>query len=569
MRRWVCRWKLFRRFCQSRSFKKQPGPQLGKAMVRVIFGGTFLEVPPYTYVVLLFFSSRKQCGFKANKMLQKYHSGRGKAVSPLRMGVVGVRFSSNSRQEAALLRVVVFTIFKQLYGGTTMKKLLMCSAAIALGLAVAAPAKADGIKLDLAGHFKGYLTWLSQDTIPGTNERHFDILRETEIHFTGETTLDNGLTVGVHHEADIDNQTANTTTTTTTDSAGDTTTTINRPGADFFVTEESYAYFSGAWGRVNFGKEDGANYLLQVAAPSADENFDGLRQYINPLNNQNIGNRLYAIAAAFAPVTGQVGGMGARGFINTGKLDYSNDASGYSNKLTYLTPVFSGFQAGVSYTPTSGGVQIGGSPSGTDGSKAFGVSLSNDGLNHDVYGSAWEGAVRYEGKWQELGLNLGGGYSHVGLQQSFDGPVGPGFIPGGLGSNVDAFNQWNLGAALTCQQFGLGVVYTKDNGGLNTDGENKTWVVGVDYTTGPFKIGGSYLNNHEELGEIATGAGANVSTDIGTLDTNRWAGGVVYTYGPGMTFRGSAGWGRSNIPDNLGGGDVKATDILLGTQINF
>ena len=45
-----------------------------------------------------------------------------------------------------------------------MKKLLMCSAAIALGLAVAAPAKADGIKLDLAGHFKGYVTWINQDT---------------------------------------------------------------------------------------------------------------------------------------------------------------------------------------------------------------------------------------------------------------------------------------------------------------------------------------------------------------------------------------------------------------------
>ena len=87
-----------------------------------------------------------------------------------------------------------------------MKKLLMCSAACVLGLAVAGPAKADGIKLDLAGHFKGYVTWESQDTAPGTNEQHVDILRETEIHFTGETTLDNGLTVGVHHEADIDNE---------------------------------------------------------------------------------------------------------------------------------------------------------------------------------------------------------------------------------------------------------------------------------------------------------------------------------------------------------------------------
>src|SRR3982750_4690093 len=122
-----------------------------------------------------------------------------------------------------------------------MKKLLMCSAAVALGLAVAAPAKADGIKLDLAGHFKGYVGWINQDTEEGgADERHFDILRETEIHFTGETTLDNGLTVGVHHEADIDSE----------DFLG----TNAVGGGDLFATEESYAYFSGAWGRVNFGK---------------------------------------------------------------------------------------------------------------------------------------------------------------------------------------------------------------------------------------------------------------------------------------------------------------------------
>ena len=46
--------------------------------------------------------------------------------------------------------------------------------------------------------------------------------------------------------------------------------------------------------------------------------------------------------------------MGNRGFINTGKLDYANDATGYSNKITYLTPVWSGFQAGGSYTPAHG-----------------------------------------------------------------------------------------------------------------------------------------------------------------------------------------------------------------------
>lgn len=442
-----------------------------------------------------------------------------------------------------------------------MKKLLMCSAAVALGLAVAAPAKADGIKLDLAGHFKGYVTWLSQDTVTdgvgSLNERHFDILRETEIHFTGETTLDNGLTVGVHHEADIDNQDGN--------------------GSDFFATEESYAYFSGAWGRVNFGKEDGANYLLQVATPSADENYDGLRQYINPENINmtglaNLGGGgILNIGTPFVNSgTGRVGGMGSRGFVNTGKLDYANDSTGYSNKITYLTPVWSGFQGGVSYTPSTD-VELGGSPG--DGSRAFGVHQKSNtilGNNSDTYGDAWEGALRYEGKWQEVGVTLGGGYTHVALQQSITGQA-PG-AGGTLGSNVDDFNQWNLGGALTWQQFGLGVAYTHDNGGLHDNGDNRTWVVGLDYTTGPFKLGASYLNNHEDLGQ-QNAVGTTV-IDNGTLDTTRWAAGVVYTYGPGMTFRGSVGWVRSDLPDEQGpfdpnGDHFDATDVLLGTQINF
>src|ERR1035437_7681590 len=480
MRRLI--WKFFRG--QIRSSKKKPRPRVLGRGLGSFWRNLFRSSAYYLRGFALLFK-QKICCLKAKQMLQKYHSGREKAWLPPRMGVVGVRFSSNSRQEAALLRVVVFTIFKQLYGGTTMKKLLMCSADIALGLAVAAPAKADGIKLDLAGHFKGYVTWLSQDTIPGTNERHFDILRETEIHFTGETTLDNGLTVGVHHEADIDQQKQD----------------WAAPASfDTFLTEESYAYFSGAWGRVNFGKEDGANYLLQVAAPSADENFDGLRQYINPFNGGLTGVGGANIGGGVTG-TGQIGGLGGRGYINTGKLDYSNDASGYSNKLTYLTPVWSGFQAGLSYTPTSGGVQIGGSNGA--GSKAFGVSSITGNANLDAYGDAWEGALRYEGKWQEVGINLGGGYTHVALQQSRTNPI----LAGPSNDNVDAFTQWNLGADVTWQQFGLGVIYTRDNGGLNDNGDNRTWVVGLDWTTGPFKIGGSYLNNHEDLGQQAS-AGA-------------------------------------------------------------
>ena len=72
------------------------------------------------------------------------------------------------------------------------------------------------------------------------------------------------------------------------------------------------------------------------------------------------------------------GGVGlglGRGYFNTGKLDYANDATGFNNKITYLTPVWSGFQAGGSYTPSTsnGGLAVGGMPGANETSKAFGV----------------------------------------------------------------------------------------------------------------------------------------------------------------------------------------------------
>ena len=75
------------------------------------------------------------------------------------------------------------------------------------------------------------MSWIDQDEDvdlggdAGAEEtRSLDILRETEMHFSGETTLDNGLTVGIHIEADLD-----------ADSSTD---------FDEFYAEETYAYFS-------------------------------------------------------------------------------------------------------------------------------------------------------------------------------------------------------------------------------------------------------------------------------------------------------------------------------------
>ncbi|MCC7305363.1 MAG: porin [Alphaproteobacteria bacterium] len=400
-----------------------------------------------------------------------------------------------------------------------MKKLL-CTAALC-GLAISAsPAHAaDGLKLDLGGYFKGYGMYTDQDddngAVAGAGEsRELDIIRNTEVHFGGETTLDNGLTVGVHLETEAD---------------GD--------SADGFEVQESYAYFSGNWGRVNFGAEDGAAYLLQVEAPSADDNLDGIRQFVNPVNY-----------GATDPAGGSAGISGIAVEGGDG-IDYDQDVSSYADKLTYLSPIWNGFQAGVSYTPDL-----------ADASAEDALNLDDV---DDALGSVWELGARYEGQFNNVGVIVGGGYTHADLEESL--------VQAGGDSFSDDRTAWNVGVDLDIGPFGIGTAYMEDDYGddplsaTTEQQEETTWVVGVDYTTGPFKLGASYLDQ-EGTNNIAGRLG-----DDG-IGTERWTGGVVYTYGPGMTFRGSVSYiEHDNVPGRTVATDdeVDATSVLLGTQINF
>jgi len=402
-----------------------------------------------------------------------------------------------------------------------MKKLLLTTAIVGAVAFTAAPAKAD-IQLGLGGHFKGYLSWVDQDEAAGVSTRDFDMVRDTEIHFTGETTLDNGLTVGFHAEELAD-------------------------GGEF-ATQESYAYFAGNWGRVNFGAEDGAAYLLQVAAPSADSNYDGIRQYVNGVNYAGAPG-----AAGTNTIQGVLGGAGTFSpALTTGRVfDYDNVSAGnnYADKITYITPVFSGFQAAASYTPDVG--------AGVAGNTGYAGSIGNrlDDVA-GVFGNAYEVAARYEGQFNAARITLGGGYVVTELEAN------P--LAATVTTVTDDVQAWNLGANVGFGPFNVGGAYLKSNNGdyrqgaagTRTDSDSDTYVVGADYTTGPFVLGVSYYNQSQERGAL------------GDLDTDRYAGGVTYTYGPGMSFRGSVAH-TSNDLNTAGVADFDATTVLLGTQINF
>jgi hypothetical protein len=411
-----------------------------------------------------------------------------------------------------------------------MKKVLLAGTAL-LGLAaVSAPAQAE-INLDLGGYFRGYGVFADSDEVgtAGASDdlRQFDFRRDAEVHFTGEAVADNGLTVGVHAEVALGGNSS-----VFNDGNGD-----GAIDAGETITEgeslvdEVYMYLSGNWGRVNFGSEDGAAYLLQVGAPSADSNVDGLRTQIQAINTE-----LFTDALA--------GGVFNAG--GTFTLDYDNADFENTDRLTYLTPKWNGFQAGVSYAPEVGQNRI--------GNNTAGMEFEDDaGQFEDL----WEIGARYDGEFEGFGVSVGGGYAHA----SAEGTVGVGGLAAGdLGS--DDLETWNAGLNVSFQAFSVGAAYLDTNngaGGVGIDADTDTWVVGAAWDNGPYHLGATWMDAEAE--EDVFGSNGDAELDRLTL-------GGAYTYGPGMSFRGAVAFGSGE--ETVGADtDEDFTQVTVGTDIQF
>lgn len=364
-----------------------------------------------------------------------------------------------------------------------MKKLYAVVSALALMAAVApasaARAEEQALQLGISGYIAAYLVHTDEDEPGGVEYRKLDLRKTTEVDLTGEVALENGVTAGAEIAM------------------------LNDRNDDSEV-DRSMLYVSGAYGRVNVGEEDGAAALMQVTAPSADEEFDGV--------SPDFGT--------FQAATG-------------GTIEYAQDDSGSTNKLTYITPQFNGLQAGVSYTPSPSEGDL----DGTDASAAansVGTDLED----------AYEVAVRYEGTFDAVSLAAGGGYSHASQEDEAAGE--------------DDLETWNLGANFGWNDFLMGVSYLTTNNATANDGDIDTIVAGVSYAFDAYTIGLSYLNQKTENG-------------AGTPDAeiDRWTAGGTYEWGPGMTFRANV---QHQSAEDVGGvatADSDATAIAAGTMVNF
>jgi len=211
-----------------------------------------------------------------------------------------------------------------------MKHVLMgTTALVAAGLVVGQAQAADPIKLTLGGFYgtaAGFeIGGNEANGAPSSNRQAGAFKQNVEVYFNGSTTLDNGLTAGVHIELEAN----------------------NTPGR---TEDEIFAYFKGGFGEFRFGDTGGALGKSCVVDPGAITNNFGL---ISPNNSfSNVGRN-----AAM--------GLGSMGTCE----DHGN-----ATKAVYFSPVFSGFQGVISYAPSgAAGVGGGSGPGGRTGGPGTGT----------------------------------------------------------------------------------------------------------------------------------------------------------------------------------------------------
>jgi predicted porin len=423
-------------------------------------------------------------------------------------------FSATAR--AATARWRSRRIERYLLAGSAVAALFAAEPAAAQTNSAAGP-----IRLGLGGYFSFYAVsgWQNDGPgHPGANRHNFDIKREAEIWFTGQTKLDNGLIIGVDVQLEAESCTDQ--------------------------IDESYIWFQGNWGRLVLGSENSAAYLLPVGPPTADNRFD----------SQDPDFRLVSFGASAGDP--RITSTGFQSALDT----WVPNTSGDSEKITYLTPTIAGFRAGISFTPDN-------SEEGNVGGQVQAKGGSFAGMPFDNTPTQWSNLVSvglsYEGKLGPVDLKAGGGYEIGFLEGEKTQTVG------GFTSRYSDRNAYGGGANVGFAGFNFGGGYFVDDNGIDctiVDGvcsggaTQRSWGLGLTYTIGPLSLGTSYLHS------------ARNRDPIGRAERlDRYIAGARYVVGPGIDLRGSLQYydtksalsAADTVNDNYG------TFLVLGTVLTF
>ena len=374
-----------------------------------------------------------------------------------------------------------------------MKNLLFGTTALVAAGVIASAVYADqGVKLGLGGYYQGAAGILfNQDhgnDDAGHNTRDVVFRQDVEVYFTGETTLDNGLTVGA--EIQMEGQQSDD------------------------QIDEVWAYFKGGWGQVRFGDDDDASEQIGYLIPSASYLFGVDSPDFEFGNNRG-------------------GGNGAAFQTNVTLLDISGDAT----KVIYFSPTFDGFSFAVSFAPDRRGEDqySGGSngfnPGGTSYSNNFGqvqnVFSAAIEFDHSFNGVSLASGVGFaEGQWENPVPNQD--QTTWGMNAHLDVTYA-GFTLGG--SMAYRSNYTTVGAGSDYMIYGVGGTYSWD-----------AWTVGLAWSHGDYEYASSHDNDKLDIVEftgrydLSPGISIDGMAGVNNLNTAKgertnytaWEGGVGF-----------------------------------------
>jgi hypothetical protein len=418
-----------------------------------------------------------------------------------------------------------------------MKKILLGTTALVASGLLATPAfAADPIKINVLGYLQTYigLGHFDKDGLSGHQKYNpVNFKYEGEIWFQGQTKLDNGTSIGLRVELEAWSQGG---ISTTSDPSGG-----NGINDTKDTVDEEYLFAFGDWGRIEFGGTDSASYKMTYTTPTALIGHSFVQHNFGWRGNTASG----ANAADHA------------GFTSNPGL-FAVD----SNKFTYFTPRFYGFQFGASYMPQFGPARaVFGQ--GNAAQCGFLGGAGNPGAcakNSNMWKNGIDVGANYLNKWGDFSLALYGGFGYGWADPS-----------GGVANVAQAtlspflrdFKAWAIGANFGWGGFTLGGGAGQDNNGLR--GNTTTfYTVGIMYETGPWQASVGYWHGKrkEDNATVAGGAG-----NIGTDKVNYFTAGVNYAIGPGVKLVGGFVWDSRKGQTLAEGAD--AWQFLLGTELRF
>jgi predicted porin len=398
-----------------------------------------------------------------------------------------------------------------------LKKQLLSTSAIALGVAFAAPASAQEWNMDWGGFYNSHVGYVTVDSNTpahaGADFDGVDVFANTEIHFTPSVTLDNGLTFGVDIQMEGTNN-----------------------GGGATGIDETYLTIKGdTLGRIDLGNENSAGYKMSVGAPQVKGGIG--------INSPSV--------SGFVPISIGAGGNLPWRFRDSGISSYAevlgnNDVP----RITYYTPSFNGLTLGVSYAASS---NVAGA--GANAGNNFGVNR-NAGVT-DIFDIGLGYSQSFNGIDIDFGARWGTAENNTGIAGTSDPEVW------NVGFNV-GFNGWVIGG-------GYG---ENDNGGLNTGGgalaayDSEGWSFGVTYDiAGPWSVGfDTYQGEYK-------GVGAN-SGDKAEYESYQLVG--SRSLGAGVTWAVYAAYVEGSVNANaalanptFGNPNTEVEGTVIGTSINL